>query len=88
MPKLKAELDKANLDADYYVSGPVGFTNDLANAFSGIDGILLGVALSVVFIILLIVYRSPILPFIVLLSAIFALSAAILAYSTLLKPIS
>ncbi len=85
VPKLKAELDKANLDADYYVSGPVGFTNDLANAFSGIDGILLGVALSVVFIILLIVYRSPILPFIVLLSAIFALSAAILAVFYLAK---
>jgi RND superfamily putative drug exporter len=59
-----------------YVGGPGGLIADFAEAFAGIDGILLGVALLVVLIILLVVYRSPILPFAVLLSAVFGLSAA------------
>ena len=61
---------------DGYVGGPGGLIADFAAAFAGIDGILLGVALLVVLVILLIVYRSPILPFAVLLSAVFGLSAA------------
>ncbi len=85
IPTLKQALDDANLSTKYYISGPVGFAADLTSAFSGIDGILLGVALAVVFIILLIVYRSPILPFIVLFNAIFALSAAILLVFYLAK---
>lgn len=85
VPELKQAIDEANLDTSYYVSGPVGFAADLTKAFSGIDGVLLGVALIAVFIILLIVYRSPILPFIVLLNAIFALSAAILIVFYLAK---
>ncbi|HET8560868.1 MAG TPA: MMPL family transporter [Marmoricola sp.] len=59
-----------------YVTGPAGFTADLAGAFAGIDGVLLLVALTVVLLILLVVYRSPILPFAVLLSALFALALA------------
>ena len=62
-----------------WVTGPAGFTADLVEAFSGIDGLLLLVALGAVFLILLIVYRSPLLPLIVLGTAVFALSAAILA---------
>ncbi len=85
VPKMKDELDAANLDTTYYVSGPVGFAADLTNAFGGIDGVLLGVALTAVFIILLVVYRSPILPFIVLLNAIFALCASILIVFYLAK---
>ncbi|MHA7208566.1 MMPL family transporter [Arthrobacter sp. MDT1-65] len=61
-----------------YVTGPAGFTNDLVGAFGGIDGILLGVALGAVFIILLAVYRSVVLPFLVLLTSVFALSTSIL----------
>jgi RND superfamily putative drug exporter len=61
-----------------YVGGPGGLIADFSEAFAGIDGILLGVALLVVLVILLIVYRSPILPFAVLLSAVFGLSAAAL----------
>ena len=61
-----------------YVTGPAGLTADLVKAFGGIDGILLLVALSVVFVILLLVYRSVLLPFIVLFNAIFALCGAIL----------
>lgn len=70
----EAELRAEGLTA--YVTGPAGFVKDLVTAFSGIDGILLGVALVVVLIILLIVYRSPILPFAVLLTAVFGLAAA------------
>lgn len=61
-----------------YVTGPAGLTADLVNAFGGIDGILLLVAGGAVFLILLLVYRSIILPFLVLLTAVFALCAAIL----------
>ncbi|MFQ4149166.1 MMPL family transporter [Arthrobacter sp. LAPM80] len=61
-----------------YVTGPAGLTADLVNAFGGIDGILLLVAGGAVFLILLLVYRSIVLPFLVLLTSIFALSAAIL----------
>ena len=43
----------------HYVTGPAGFTADLVAAFAGIDGILLLTALAAVFLILLIVYRSP-----------------------------
>ena len=62
-----------------YVTGPGGITADLVTAFGGIDGILLLVALGVVFVILLVVYRSPILPFAVLITAVFGLALAALA---------
>ena len=78
LPELRDKLDSNNIDVQYKITGPVGFLGDLSKAFSGIDGILLLVALAVVFIILLIVYRSPILPFIVLFNAISALAASIL----------
>ncbi len=61
-----------------HVTGAGGFFADFVTAFSGIDGILLLVALGVVFLILLIVYRSPILPLAVLVSAVFGLSLAAL----------
>lgn len=77
---LRAALEKSAPDGlDHYVAGPAGFSADLSEAFSGIDGILLVVALAVVFVILVLVYRSPILPFIVLSTSIFALAASILA---------
>jgi RND superfamily putative drug exporter len=61
-----------------FVTGPAGLTADLVSAFAGIDGILLLVALGAVFLILLIVYRSLLLPIAVLLTSVFALCAAIL----------
>lgn len=64
---------------DYYVSGPAGFSADLVNAFAGIDGILLLVALAAVLVILIAVYRAILLPLIVILTAVSALCAAILA---------
>ena len=61
-----------------FVTGPAGLTADLVSAFAGIDGILLLAALSAVFVILLIVYRSLLLPIVVLFTSVFALCAAIL----------
>lgn len=68
-----------------YVTGPAGLSADLVAAFGGIDGILLAVALGAVFIILLIVYRSVLLPILVLLNSVFALCASILVIYTLAK---
>jgi putative drug exporter of the RND superfamily len=68
-----------------YVTGPAGFTADLVDAFAGIDGLLLGVALLAVLVILVIVYRSPLLPFLVLGTAMFALTASILVVYALAK---
>ncbi len=71
--------------ADGYLTGAVGLVADLVEAFSGIDGILLLVALLVVLVILLIVYRSPVLPFLVLITSMIALSAAIVLVYALAK---
>ena len=62
-----------------YVTGPAGAIADLVEAFGGIDSLLLLVALAVVFVILVLVYRSPSLPFTVLLTSLFALAGAALA---------
>jgi RND superfamily putative drug exporter len=62
-----------------WVTGPGGFVADLTNAFGGIDGVLLLVALGAVLVILVLVYRSPFLPLAVILTAVFALCAAALA---------
>lgn len=68
-----------------FVTGPAGLSADLVKAFSGIDGILLYVAIAAVFLILLIVYRSIVLPFIVLLTSVFALCASIFVVFWLAK---
>lgn len=81
---LKETIAAGNLsNITTHVTGPAGFAADLNVAFAGIDGILLLTALAVVFIILIIVYRSVLLPIIVLLTSIFALSASILIVFTL-----
>ncbi len=58
------------------VGGQGGILGDFIEAFGAIDGLLLGVALAVVLVILLIVYRTPVLPFVVLLSAVLGLGVA------------
>src|SRR5699024_4183944 len=73
--RIRAEVD-GGAGLSTYVTGPAAVAADFTNAFAGIDGILLGVAVSVVLVILILVYRSPILPFAVLCSALFALAAA------------
>lgn len=82
---IKAELANAHLPITYSLTGPASFAHDLQGAFAGIDGTLLLVALGVVFLILLIVYRSPVLPFIVLLTSMSALATAILVVYYLAK---
>ncbi|MCG7428111.1 efflux RND transporter permease subunit [Helcobacillus massiliensis] len=73
-----AVQERAPSGLDSWVSGPAAFTAELTEAFAGIDGLLLIVALAVVLIILVAVYRSPLLPLIVLLSSLTALCAAVL----------
>ena len=59
-----------------HVTGPAAYVADFAKAFAGIDGLLLIVALVVVFAILVLVYRSPFLPLAVLMSSVLGLAAA------------
>jgi RND superfamily putative drug exporter len=68
-----------------WVTGPAGFTADLTEGFLGIDGLLLLVALAAVFVILIIVYRSPLLPVLVLMTSLFALCVALLTVWWLAK---
>src|SRR5690606_37249971 len=68
-----------------YVTGPAGFSADLVAGFAGIDGLLLGVALLAVFIILVLVYRSALLPIVVLATSLFALCVALLVVWWLAK---
>jgi len=74
------ELIRAEVAAEgglrSFVTGPGGLLADFVEVFEGIDGLLLLVAVIVVLVILLVVYRSPLLPFIVLVSALLALSTA------------
>ena len=60
----------------HYVTGPGGLLGDLFGAFGTLDSSLLLTTLGVVAIILIVVYRSPVLWIIPLLSALFALSTA------------
>ncbi len=60
----------------HYVTGPGGLLGDLFAAFGTLDSSLLLTTLGVVAIILIVVYRSPVLWIIPLLSSLFALSTA------------
>ncbi|MBB6118606.1 MMPL family transporter [Nocardiopsis algeriensis] len=61
---------------DAQVTGPAGYAADLAAAFGGIDSTLLIVTVTAVLVILVAVYRSPLLPFLVITSALLALCLA------------
>jgi RND superfamily putative drug exporter len=58
------------------LAGPAATQADLSDAFAGIDGMLLGVALAAVLVILLLVYRSVLLPLVIILGSVFALGLA------------
>lgn len=75
----------AGTDLQAAVTGPAGFSADIVEAFSGIDGLLLLVAFGAVFLILMIVYRSPLLPLLVLFTSVSALCLAILIVFELAK---
>jgi len=66
----------AGTGLDVWVTGPAGFVADLVSAFGAIDTVLLLVALGAVLVILALVYRSPVLPFVVILTAVLALCLA------------
>ena len=68
-----------------HIAGPASFSADLLAAFSGIDGLLLAVALIAVLIILVAVYRSALLPVAVLATSMFALASALLVLWWLAK---
>ncbi|CAN2205609.1 Membrane transport protein MMPL domain containing protein [Candidatus Nanopelagicaceae bacterium] len=68
-------LAEAN-GVSHYVTGPAGLLGDLFGAFGTLDSTLLLTTLAVVAVILIIVYRSPVLWIIPLLSSLFALSTA------------
>jgi len=67
------------------ITGPAGFSADLKSGFAGIDGLLLGVALGAVLVILVLVYRSALLPIVVLSTSLFALCVALLVVWWLAK---
>ncbi|MFG2573833.1 MMPL family transporter [Streptomyces sp. NPDC048481] len=58
------------------LAGPAATRADLGDAFAGIDGLLLAVALAAVLVILLLVYRSVLLPLVIIFSAVLALGLA------------
>ncbi|HTZ44811.1 MAG TPA: MMPL family transporter [Jatrophihabitans sp.] len=66
-------------------AGPGGLIAALLDAFAGLDGALLGAALLVVILILLVVYRSPILWIFPLISALLALGMSSLIIYLLAK---
>ncbi|WP_179432033.1 MMPL family transporter [Microbacterium pseudoresistens] len=70
---------------DVYVTGPAGFTADLVAGFAGIDGLLILVAFGAVLVILILVYRSFLLPIVVLSTSLFALCVALLVVWWLAK---
>jgi RND superfamily putative drug exporter len=74
--KMRSVLEDSDARGEVYVTGPAGILADFVEAFGAIDGLLLLVALSVVLVILLFVYRSPLLPFVVLFSSLLALGVA------------
>ncbi|MFF5932325.1 MMPL family transporter [Streptomyces sp. NPDC012508] len=59
-----------------WLAGPAATQADLSDAFAGIDGLLLAVALVTVLLILLLVYRSVLLPLVIILGAVFSLGLA------------
>lgn len=60
----------------FHVTGPGGYGADQADAFAGIDGVLLYSALAVVIVLLLLTYRSPVLWLLPVVSVGGALAAA------------
>ncbi|AVL98995.1 hypothetical protein C6V83_00540 [Gordonia iterans] len=74
--ELRTALADPPLGLVVAVTGPAAQAADLSGAFAGIDGLLLLVAGTLVLLILIVVYRSPILPIVVLISAILALALA------------
>jgi putative drug exporter of the RND superfamily len=67
---------KTSPGLETHVAGPAGLFADFGKSFQGIDGVLLLTTGVIILVILILVYRSPILPFVVLGTAGFALTMA------------
>lgn len=80
LPDIRDDLEAiARADANgltSHVTGPAGVSADFAGAFEGIDSTLLYAAMTVVIVILLLSYRSPILWLLPVVSALVALTGA------------
>lgn len=74
---LRVSLEGGPAGLAVYVTGAAGLSADLGNGFVGVDWLLLLVAVAAVFVILVVVYRSPLLPIMVLLASMSALCAAV-----------
>ncbi|MFF8837064.1 MMPL family transporter [Streptomyces sp. NPDC015130] len=80
--ELPATLEKVDATVsavpgtEAWLAGPAATQADLGDAFAGIDGLLLVVALVTVLVILLLVYRSVLLPLMIIIGAVFALGLA------------
>lgn len=74
--EIRATAEKDSDGLQVHITGPGGFASDSADAFAGIDGVLLYAALGVVIVILLITYRSISLLFLPVLSVVGALFSA------------
>ena len=83
--ELQTSLDGAPDGLAVYVTGAAGISADLGKGFAGVDWLLLIVAGTAVFMILVIVYRSPLLPIMVLLASMSALCAAVVTSFYLAK---
>lgn len=77
--RVRAAVADAPAGLTVLVTGPAAQIADLGEAFKGIDGLLLLVTALVVGLILVVVYRSPLLPLAVLVSGAFALGLASVA---------
>jgi putative drug exporter of the RND superfamily len=70
--RLRGDVDALRAQAaatpglEMHVAGPAAALTDLTEVFGEVDGVLLLVALGAVLLILVVAYRSPILPFVVL----------------------
>ncbi|WP_432590340.1 MMPL family transporter [Streptomyces sp. HD1123-B1] len=82
LERLRSAADQVG-GARAQIAGPGASQADLGDAFAGIDGILLGAALGVVLLILLLVYRSVLLPLVIIVAAVFALGLSCFLVYTL-----
>lgn len=82
---MRAQLPGLSGADELHLTGPAGYAVDLGTAFGGIDGLLLMVTLGAVLLILLAVYRSIVLPFLVLFSAVSGLALSGLVVYQLAK---
>jgi putative drug exporter of the RND superfamily len=65
------EVVKANPDVQLYVTGPAGIATDSLDLFSRADLVLIFSTVGLILILLIVIYRSPLLAFIPLLAAVF-----------------